>query len=67
MLTSSQNGGEQMREMFDPEKVAEFEHAVWSRCAKGYMQGFGALVNEAITPLLDAAQVIFPAAGVLRR
>jgi SAM-dependent methyltransferase len=42
---------------FDPEQVARFEHAVWSRCAQGYMDGFGALVREAVGPLLDAAQV----------
>jgi ubiquinone/menaquinone biosynthesis C-methylase UbiE len=46
-----------MREAFDPQEVANFEHAVWSRCAKHYMEGFGGLVNEAIVPLLDAARV----------
>lgn len=41
----------------DAEQVARFENETWSRCAKGYMDGFGALVTEGITPLLDAAIV----------
>lgn len=46
-----------MPKSYDPHEVAKFEHAVWSRCAKGYCQGFGVLVAEAITPLLNAAAV----------
>lgn len=46
-----------MLQQFDPEHVARFENATWSRCAKGYMTGFGALVGEAIGPLLDEAKV----------
>jgi SAM-dependent methyltransferase len=42
---------------FDAAEVAKFEHAVWSRCAKGYADGFGALVSDAIAPLLDAGSV----------
>lgn len=37
--------------------VAKFEHETWSRCAKGYVEGFGALAGEAIVPLLEAASV----------
>jgi len=40
-------------EGFDPKKVAEFENETWSRCASSYVDGFGALVGEAIAPLLD--------------
>lgn len=46
-----------MSEQFNAEEIAGFEHATWSRCAKGYMAGFGALVGEAIRPLLDEAKV----------
>jgi SAM-dependent methyltransferase len=46
-----------MQSTFDPKEVANFEHAVWSRCAQGYMDGFGALVSEGVVPLLDAAHV----------
>src|SRR5437773_9204495 len=42
---------------FDPLEVAKFEHSAWSRCAKGYVDGFGGLVSEAIAPVLDAAHV----------
>ena len=45
------------RERFDPVEVAQFEHATWSRCAGSYMDGFGALVSEAIGPLLDEVKV----------
>lgn len=45
------------REAFDPEEVARFESATWSRCAGTYVEGFGALVKEAIEPLLDEARV----------
>ncbi|MGH7630915.1 MAG: class I SAM-dependent methyltransferase [Gemmatimonadales bacterium] len=45
-----------MAEQFDADEIAGFEHATWSRCAKGYMAGFGALVGEAISPLLDEAK-----------
>ena len=43
---------------FDPQEVARFEHMVWSRCAPGYVESFGALAKEAIAPLLDAVGVI---------
>ncbi len=46
-----------MPERFDAAEVARFENATWSRCAKGYMDGFGALVREAVAPLLDEARV----------
>lgn len=46
-----------MQQAFDPQEVAQFENAVWSRCAKRYMDGFGLLVREAIGPLLEAAGV----------
>jgi SAM-dependent methyltransferase len=42
---------------FDPQDVARFEHEVWSRCAPGYVESFGALTAEAIPALLDAAGV----------
>lgn len=45
------------QEKFDPEEVAQFENATWSRCAPIYMDGFGALVKEAIGPLLDAVKI----------
>ncbi len=44
-------------QQFTPEEVAAFENSTWSRCADNYMEGFGALVAEAIGPLLDAAGV----------
>lgn len=40
---------------FTPEEVARFENATWSRCARGYVDGFGRLVAEAVEPLLDEA------------
>jgi SAM-dependent methyltransferase len=46
-----------MQDRLDVEEVARFENATWSRCAQGYMDGFGALVVEAIGPLLDEAKV----------
>ena len=46
-----------MQDRFDAEEVTRFENATWSRCALGYMDGFGALVGEAIGPLLDEAKV----------
>lgn len=46
-----------MEQAFDPQQVAEFENATWSRCAGGYMDGFGPLVSEAVDPLLDAVGV----------
>lgn len=46
-----------MEKLIDPEEVARFENATWSRCASGYMDGFGALVGEAILPLLDEVKV----------
>jgi SAM-dependent methyltransferase len=42
---------------FDPEEVARFENATWSRCAATYVDGFGALVSEAVGPLLDETRV----------
>lgn len=50
-------GAEQMQDNFDADTVARFEHETWSRCAEGYMDGFGALVTEGIAPLLDAVGV----------
>jgi SAM-dependent methyltransferase len=47
----------QMDRLIDPEEVGRFENATWSRCAKGYVNGFGALVREAIRPLLDKVNV----------
>jgi ubiquinone/menaquinone biosynthesis C-methylase UbiE len=46
-----------MQDQFNPETVAEFENETWSRCATRYMDGFGALVAEAVDPLLDAVGV----------
>jgi SAM-dependent methyltransferase len=46
-----------MTAVFTPVEVATFEHDVWSRCARGYVDGFGPLTSEAITPLLDDVQV----------
>ena len=42
---------------FDPKEVARFEHATWSRCAGTYVDGFGALMREAVEPLLEAAGI----------
>jgi len=44
-------------EGFDPEEVAQFENATWSRGVDSYMDGFGALVREAIGPLLDEVRI----------
>jgi SAM-dependent methyltransferase len=41
----------------DPQEVARFEHATWTRCADSYADGFGPLTVEAIGPLLDEARV----------
>jgi ubiquinone/menaquinone biosynthesis C-methylase UbiE len=46
-----------MVQMIDPEEVARFENATWSRCARSYTDGFGALTGETIKPLLDEGQV----------
>ena len=46
-----------MQEAFSADEVARFENETWSRCAVGYSDGFGALVSEAIGPLLDATAV----------
>jgi len=46
-----------MQDRFDAEEVARYENETWSRCARGYMDGFGALVAEGIDPLLDAVKV----------
>ena len=45
------------QERFNSEEVAQFENATWSRCAETYVNGFGALVSEAIVPLLDEVKV----------
>jgi SAM-dependent methyltransferase len=42
---------------FDPDEVAQFENATWSRCAASYMGGFGALVAEAIEPLFEEVKL----------
>ncbi len=42
-----------MQERFDPGEVTRFENTTWSRCARGYMDGFGSLVAEGIGPLLE--------------
>jgi ubiquinone/menaquinone biosynthesis C-methylase UbiE len=46
-----------MTHEFDPEEVAKFENAAWSRSADTYVDGFGALLTEAIAPLLDEVRV----------
>ncbi|HSR52467.1 MAG TPA: methyltransferase domain-containing protein [Acidobacteriota bacterium] len=46
-----------MEARFDADLVARFENETWSRCAKGYTDGFGPLVTEGIAPLLDAVSV----------
>lgn len=42
---------------FSPEDVATYENAVWSRCAKTYMDGFAGLTGQAVPALVDAAEV----------
>lgn len=46
-----------MDDRFDVEAIARFENETWSRCAKGYMDGFGALVADGVAPLLDEVNV----------
>jgi len=46
-----------MPDEFDAGAVAQFENETWSRCATNYMDGFGALVSEGITPLLGEVKV----------
>jgi SAM-dependent methyltransferase len=46
-----------MQNQFNAAEVARFENATWSRCARGYVDGFGALVAEGIGPLLDRVKV----------
>jgi len=46
-----------MEGRFDAEQVARFENETWSRCAQGYMDGFGALLTQGIVPLLDEVRV----------
>lgn len=48
---------EKLQERFGAEEVAQFENATWSRCAEGYIAGFGALVGETIGTLLDEVKV----------
>lgn len=45
------------RPKFDPTEVERFENATWSRVADTYMDGFGALVGEAVGPLLDEVKI----------
>jgi ubiquinone/menaquinone biosynthesis C-methylase UbiE len=45
------------KDNFDPQEVAGFEHATWSRCAGTYVEGFGAMMCEAVGPLLDEAGI----------
>jgi SAM-dependent methyltransferase len=45
------------KDYFDPQEVAGFEHATWSRCAATYVDGFGAMMCEAVGPLLDEAGI----------
>ncbi len=47
-----------MKPTDDPSLITKVEHETWERCAKGYVDGFGALVSKSITPLLDAACVV---------
>ncbi len=42
---------------FDPDEVARFENATWSRCAQSYLGGFGALVAQAVVPLLEEVKL----------
>ncbi len=46
-----------MQEHFDAATVARFENETWSRCAKRYIDGFGALVAEGVDALLDEVKV----------
>ncbi|EDY84960.1 Methyltransferase domain family [Verrucomicrobiia bacterium DG1235] len=46
-----------MKDKIDPVEVAKFENETWSRCASGYIEGFGALVAEAIDSILAEASV----------
>ena len=41
----------------DPTLISTIERETWERCARVYVDGFGALVTEGIEPLLDAAAV----------
>lgn len=45
------------QELSNSEQVAEFENDTWSRCSAIYVDGFGALVSEAIAPLLEEVRV----------
>lgn len=42
---------------FNAKEVAAYEKETWSRCAGSYVAGFGALVGEAISPLMDKVEV----------
>ncbi len=53
-----------MKPTDDPDLIAKVEHETWERCAKGYADGFGTLVSESITPLLDAACVMADSRGL---
>lgn len=46
-----------MTTVFAPAEVAAFEREVWSRCARGYVDGFGSFSSQAITPLLDSVRI----------
>jgi ubiquinone/menaquinone biosynthesis C-methylase UbiE len=57
-MSGGDEGNQPMtRDHFDPQEVAGFERATWSRCAGTYVEGFGAMMLEAIGPLLDEAGV----------
>lgn len=46
-----------MKPTDDHSLITSVERDSWERCATRYVDGFGALVSESITPLLDAAGV----------
>jgi ubiquinone/menaquinone biosynthesis C-methylase UbiE len=57
-MSGGDEGGPLMtKHHFDPQEVAGFEHATWSRCAATYVDGFGAMVCEAVGPLLEEAGI----------
>ncbi|HZD09911.1 MAG TPA: methyltransferase domain-containing protein [Candidatus Binatia bacterium] len=46
-----------MTTQFSAQDVAKFENETWSRCARNYVDGFGALVQEAVPALLGEVAV----------
>lgn len=46
-----------MTEVFDAEKVHEYEHETWNRCANEYLDGFAGLTQETVPLLIDAAKI----------